>query len=95
MATWKESKAAHRLPATLPQRQACRDLFVLESIERAGWHPHLGFSGEITSRRRVSLEGKTVDLEPDYRITKKARLLLPQCLLTAFKATNYASYMCS
>lgn len=58
---------------------------VCPGVHKASWVAStLEFSGEITSQRGVSPEGKRVDFKPDYRVTKKSRAsFLPQCLLTA------------
>lgn len=44
-------------------------------VHKASWVAFtLEFSGELTSQKGVSSEGKKVDFKPDYKVTKKARL---------------------
>lgn len=48
---------------------------VCPEVRKASWVAStMEFSGEITSQRGVSPEGKRVDFKSDYRVTKKAKL---------------------
>lgn len=69
---------------------------VCPGVHKASWVAStLEFSGEITSQRGVSPEGKRVDFKPDYRVTQKKQSFLSapalaHCPLAASKATNSA-----
>lgn len=68
-------------------------------VHKASWVAFtLEFSGEITSQRGVSSEGKGLILNQIIRLQKKQGFLsapaLAHCPLTASKATNSAGVFC-